>query len=145
MVWRMSPYERRRRGARGVSLNAEMIHRLEQSFAEEKSFYAPFGKLETFLVAQLLATAIQTIEAKTGKNWMDDVEAFLQTQEACKTVLDAFRPPDFISKGQVAAESSTVGTDAATKALISEFREAAARRRPEHPAAKFFRMKKKGG
>ncbi len=124
--------------ARGVSLNAEMIHRLERSFAE-------FGKEETFLVVRLLANAIQTIEAVTGKNWMDDPEAHRQTQVACITILDAFRPPagarsistDLISEGLVAAESSTVGTDAATKALMSSVAQAA------YPA-KFFR-KKKGG
>ena len=60
--------------AKGVSLNAEMVYRLEQSFEEEREFYAPFGKLETFLVARLLAIAIHTIEAVTGKNWMDAVK-----------------------------------------------------------------------
>ncbi len=140
----------------GISLNAEMVQRLERSFAKEKSraaiseeavdgFYASFGKLETFLVARLLANAIQTIEAVTGKNWMDDPEAHRQTQVARIKILDAFRPPagarsistDLISEGLVAAESSTVGTDAATKALMSSVAQAA------HPA-KFFR-KKKGG
>ncbi len=140
------------------SLAQEIEFRLERSFAEEKSqaeisdgavreFYVSFGKLETFLVARLLANAIQTIEAVTGKNWMDDPEAHRQTQEACKTILDAFRPPagkrpiptEVISEGVVAAESSTVGTDAATKALMSSFDQVAA-----HPA-KFFRKKKKGG
>ena len=141
----------------GRSLAQEIEVRLEQSFAEEKSraaisdeavggVYASFGKLEIFLVARLLANAIQTIEAVTGKNWMDDPEAHRQTQEACKTILDAFRPPagkrpiptDLISEGLVAAESSTVGADAATKALMSAVHQAA------NPA-KFFRMKKKGG
>ncbi len=130
-----------------VSMNAEMNARLERSFAEEKSqdeavrgVYASFGKLENFLVARTLANAIQTIEAKTGKNWMDDWEAHRQTQEACKTILDAFRPPagerpiptDLISEGRVAA-----GTDAATKALMAAVGTA-------EPAAKFFRTKKKG-
>ncbi len=141
----------------GRSLAQEVEFRLERSFEEEKSqaaisdeavggVYASFGKLETFLVARLLANAIQTIEAVTGKNWMDDPEVHRQTQEACKTILDAFRPPvgampirtDLISEGLIAAESSTVGTDAATKALMSAVAHA-----PD--AAKFFRMKKKGG
>ena len=126
--------------AKGLSLNAEMVHRLEQSFAEEREFYAPFGKPETFLVARLLANAIHTIEAATGKNWMDDPEAHRQTQEACKKILDAFSPP--AGKGPIGINlisEGTVGTDAAIKAVISEFDQV------PHPAAKFFRMKKKGG
>ncbi len=125
--------------ANGRSMSHEVEARLERSFLE-------FGKEETFLVAQLLAKAIQTIEAVTGKNWMDDPEAHRQTQVACIKILDAFRPPagassistDLISEVLGAAESSTVGTDAATRALMLEFDQVA------HPA-KFFRMKKKGG
>ena len=129
--------------AKGVSLNAEMVHRLEQSFAEEKSqareFYAPFGKPETFLVARLLANAIHTIEAVTGKNWMDDPEAHRQTQEACKNILDAFRPPG--GKGPMGIDPTfgeSVGKDAAINALKSEFERVA------HPA-KFFDTKMKAG
>ena len=140
----------------GRSLAQEIEFRLAWSFAKEKSqaeisdgavggFYASFGNLETFLVARVLANAIQTIEAVTGKNWMDDPEVHRQTQVACIKILDAFRPPvgarsistDLIFEGLVAAESSTVGTDAATKALMSAVAHA-----PD--AAKFFRMKKKG-
>ncbi len=134
----------------GRSLAQEVETRLDQSFAEEKSqavisdkelrgLYAPFGKLETFMVARLLANAIHTIEAVTGKNWMDDPEAHRQTQEACKTILDSFRPPD--GKGPIGIDliyEGTVGKDAAIKAIKSEFEQMA------HPA-KFFRMKKKGG
>ena len=134
----------------GRSLAQEIEFRLERSFAEEKSqaeisdeavggFYTSFGKLETFLVARLLANAIHTIEAVTGKNWMDDPEAHRQTQEACKTILDAFRPPD--GKGPIGIDATfgeSAGKDAAINALKSEFERVA------HPA-KFFRMKKKGG
>ena len=136
--------------ANGVSLNAEMVHRLELSFAEEKSqaeisdgavreFYAPFGKPETFLVARLLANAIHTIEAVTGKNWMDDPEAHRQTQEACKNILDAFRPPG--GEGPMGIDPTfgeSVGKDAAINALKSEFERVA------HPA-KFFDTKMKAG
>ncbi len=134
----------------GRSLAQEIEFRLERSFAEEKSqaeisdeavrgFYAPFGKLETFLVARLLANAIHTIEAVTGKNWMDDPEAHRQTQEACKTILDSFRPPD--GKGPIGIDlifEGTVGKDAAIKAIKSEFEQMA------HPA-KFFDTKMKAG
>jgi len=124
------------------SLAQEIEFRLEQSFAKEKSqaefsdekvraVYAPFGKPETFLVARLLANAIHTIEAVTGKNWMDDPEAHRQTQEACKNILDAFRPPG--GEGPMGIDPAfgeSAGKDAAINALKSEF---------EH---KFFRTKK---
>ncbi len=133
----------------GRSLAQEIEARLNWSFAEEKKqaeisdeavrgFYASFGKLETFLVARLLANAIHTIEVVTGKNWMDDPEAHKQTQEACKTILEAFRPPD--GKGPIGVDivfEGTGGKDAAIKALMSSFDQA-----PD-PAAKFFRTKKK--
>ncbi len=140
----------------GRSLAQEIEFRLEQSFAEEKSqsfiatvaaggVYASCGRDDIFLVARLLATAIQMIEARTGKIWMDDPEAHRQTQEAAIKVLDAFRPPagarsistDLISEGLVATESSTIGADAATDAVLSFFVQA-------KKAAK-LRMKKKGG
>ena len=134
----------------GRSLAQEIEFRLEQSFAEEKSqaefsdekvraVYAPFGKPETFLVARLLANAIHTIEVVTGKNWMDDPEAHRQTQEACKNILDAFRPPG--GKGPMGIDPTfgeSVGKDAAIKAIESEFERGA---RP----AKFSRTKKKAG
>ena len=109
-----------------------------------RGVYDSFGRDDIFLVARLLATAIQTIEAVTGKIWMDDPGAYRQTQEACKTILDAFRPPagtrpiptDLISEGLAATESSTVGADAATNALLSFFDQAT--------KAAELRMKKKG-
>ena len=132
----------------GRSLAQEVEFRLEQSFAEEKSqaefsdervraVYAQFGTLETFLVARMLANAIHTIEAVTGKNWMDDPEAHRQTQEACKNILDAFRPPG--GKGPMGIDHTfgeSVGKDAAIRAIESEFEQVA------HPA-KFFDTKKK--
>jgi hypothetical protein len=136
----------------GRSLAQEIEIRLEQSFAEENSqaeisdeavrgVYAPFGKLETFLVARLLANAIHTIEAVTGKNWMDDPEAHRQTQEACKTILDSFRPPD--GKGPIGIDpifEGPVGKDAAKQVIISEF---GSKFEQMRGPAKFFRTKKK--
>ncbi len=99
----------REAAASGRSLAQQVEFRLDQS-------YASFGREDIFLVARLLATAIQTIEAVTGKIWMDDAEAHRHTQEACRTILDAFRPP-----GIDATESSTIGADAATDAVLSVF------------------------
>ncbi len=122
------------------SLAQEIEFRLEQSFAEEKSqaeiFGETFGKLETFLVARLLAHAIHTIETVTGKNWMDDPEAHRQTQNACKNILDAFRPPG--GKGTMGIDMTfgeTIGKDAAIKAIKTEFEQTALRA--------ILRMKKK--
>ena len=118
--------------ANGRSMSHEVEARLERSFVE-------FGKEETFLVARLLANAIHTIEAVTGKNWMDDLEAHRQTQEACKNILDAFRPPG--GKGPMGIDPTfgeSVGKDAAINALKSEFERVA------HPA-KFFDTKMKAG
>ena len=134
----------------GRSLAQEVEARLERSFAEEKSraaisdeavggVYASFGKPETFLVARLLANAIHTIEAVTGKNWMDDPKAHRQTQEACKNILDAFRPPG--GEGPMGIDltfGESVGKDAAINALKSEFERVA-------HTAKFFDTKMKAG
>ncbi len=50
--------------ANGRSMSHEVEARLERTFVE-------FGKEETFPVARLLANAIHTIEAVTGKNSRD--------------------------------------------------------------------------
>jgi hypothetical protein len=109
--------------ANGRSMSQEIESRLERSFVE-------FGREDIFLVARLLATAIQTIEAVTGKIWMDDAGAHKHTQETCRTILDAFRPP-----GIDVTESSTIGADAATDAVLSVFNQ----------GAKAARLRKKKG
>ncbi len=61
---------------------------------------------ETFLMAQLLAKAIHIIETRTGKNWMADPETHSATQKACKTILDAFRPPGARHCVEVSADTT---------------------------------------
>jgi len=90
----------------GVSLNAEAVKRLEESFRREKratdvaaqaagGVYASFGGIETFMVMRLLANAIAVIEAKTGSGWQENVETHRQVKKACAALFDIFPPsPD---------------------------------------------------
>jgi hypothetical protein len=95
---------------RGVSLNAEVVHRLEGSFRKEErdalieakavgGVYASFGGLDNFTVMRFLANVINAIETRTGKSWGSDAGTFEGVQEACQTILQIFRPQPGKGKG----------------------------------------------
>ena len=88
---------------RGVSLNSEVVHRLEESFRREEKestiaaraaggVYASFGGLQAFTLMRLLANAIGALEGATGKSWLKDQETFDRVGDACGTILKLFRP-----------------------------------------------------
>ena len=89
--------------AKGISLNAEMVHRLEQSFQRERAqqelsqtvknaFYEEFGGLEYSPLLAMLGNAIRMVEAGTGQKWHQDFETAAQVNEAVTTIIGAFSP-----------------------------------------------------
>ncbi len=57
---------------KGVSLNAEMIHRLEQSFSDDAALIEAFGGRDTYDVLRVMgsvAAHIQTRKGKTVADW----------------------------------------------------------------------------
>ncbi len=84
--------------------------------------YQSFGKPVTFVVMQLLANAITSIEQTTNTDWREDPLTFKQVANACTTILKLFRndrketlPAPEI--GFIASESAVVGADIAKEVL----------------------------
>jgi hypothetical protein len=101
---------------RGVSMNAEMVDRLERSFSDEAwashVFEARYGK-QLAGVLEMVGRAMHetgthvgfaatgTLEGAT--NWLDEPYAFDQAVKAAGEILEALRPP-----GDVAPKGSAV-------------------------------------
>ena len=67
---------------RGVSMNAEIVDRLEGSFLRVENF----GGHERYVIMRMIATAWQVAEVQTGKSWKEDY----QTAQAVKGIVDGF-------------------------------------------------------
>jgi hypothetical protein len=78
----------------GRSLAQEIEHRLEQSFTKEDIAHTAFGGPEEYRIMQLLALAVQQVEAATGKKWTEDFATFHSVDRALRTVLSAFAPDE---------------------------------------------------
>ena len=72
---------------KGISLNAEMVHRLERSFSDEDSLANEFGGIDDYRVAKLLFAIIPLIEAQTGKSWRRDQATFRHVAEGWSAIL----------------------------------------------------------
>lgn len=59
--------------ARGVSINADVVDRLENSFRYQEDV---FGGRRTFILMKLAADIFHIVEENTGKRWDDDEETF---------------------------------------------------------------------
>jgi len=76
--------------ARGVSLNAEVVSRLEQSWNEDAARTLDFGDSQTLGVMRALAAAKTMAEMTTGKDAYSDSQTAEIAFEANSRVLDAF-------------------------------------------------------
>ncbi|MCW5699419.1 MAG: Arc family DNA-binding protein [Rhodospirillales bacterium] len=97
---------------RGVSLNAEVISRLEEAFLSERDIY---GGPHTATLMKLLGLTVRMVEQATGKNWDTDLETHRAMRRAIAGVLSVFDLPpetDFQQENE-----QLVGLRAAVKAL----------------------------
>ena len=122
----------------GVSLNAEIVRRTEESFRKEDrdglivakavgGIYASFGGLPTFQAMRFLADAISLIETRTGDSWETDPKTCDEVEKACRTIFAFFRPKhgrrsrdSLFAEGIIATESDHLGAEIATK-VVSEW------------------------
>ena len=81
---------------RGVSLNFEMVSRLESSFAKESAQDDALGGAETHAVLRMFGAAAHLIDIRTGKSWLSDWETALAVKAAWKmlALTVAPSPPD---------------------------------------------------
>jgi hypothetical protein len=97
---------------REVSLNAEVVSRLERSFLTEEEV---FGGAHTATLMQLLGMAAKLVERATGRKWTEDAETQREMRKAVAGVLAVFERP-----GETAASApgeEALGLRAAVRAL----------------------------
>ena len=97
--------------ARGVSVNAEVVRRVEASFEQDRWIESVFGSEDVFRLMQAVAAAmnraggraavlatIANLWRRTGQRipaatWIDFPYAYSQAVQAATRVLEALRPP----------------------------------------------------
>lgn len=77
---------------RGVSLNSELVDRLERSFERENNIIQSIGGLEYFALLAMLGNAVKLVEEQTGRKWQQDFETREQVKQAIATIFDAISP-----------------------------------------------------
>jgi Arc-like DNA binding domain len=91
---------------RGVSMNAEIVRRLEWSLAADEQVEAVFGSAELYGVMRALAAVMNTAGNRalwlSGHDlrygWIDSPYAYDQAMQAAVRVLEALRPPGEIEQ-----------------------------------------------
>ncbi len=116
---------------RGVSLNAEVVERLNLSFQKEDAL----GGRELAGLFQMIAGAVALVEAKSGESWLKDWATFSSVRTAIINILKTHVPelPDAIREAAARdiemggselddyfKEIGELGRDAAQKALVSQ-------------------------
>ena len=76
---------------RGVSLNAEIVHRLNASLTNTESLMvALLGRRDKLLFAMIAAHHIDAAEQKTRRGWLDDDATYALFAQA---IISDVRPP----------------------------------------------------
>src|SRR5690349_7853998 len=70
-----------------VSLNSEMLKRLEASLQLDQRLVQTFGGEHNLTLFKLIRDAIAIIEINTGKRWTDDPALFLRTVGAVSEIM----------------------------------------------------------
>ena len=72
--------------SKGLSLNAEAVARLEQSFHDEKALQREFGGEKALLFGKWFAVTLASAQQMTKQSWEDDAETFLIAVEAMRVL-----------------------------------------------------------
>ncbi len=93
--------------SRGVSLNTEAVHRLQESFQTERAeedksaaveaavlngVYEALGGREHYPLLVMVGNAVRMVEARSGERWLQDFETAAQVKVAVTTIIEAFSP-----------------------------------------------------
>ena len=111
----------------GASMNAEGVHRLQQSFLDEEKL---FKDVNMMALVRLLVGAVSMVEARTGKRWVDSEQhrktiaaimvAFLTDEEG----VPFHKPPvhdedgGWIHEGSGITEAPNIAIQEAVRALL---------------------------
>jgi Arc-like DNA binding domain len=98
---------------RGVSMNTEIVDRLDRSFDQDERLEDLFGSRDLYGIMKMVATAM-TLTGKTAEqgsqlsgrtiDWRRDPYAFDQAVESAVRILQGFRPPGDVVKPQALEE-----------------------------------------
>ena len=82
---------------KGISLNAEVVSRLERSFEYERHISDLFGDQRTYAVVRMIATVMDVMQKSHPKksdasDWLDDPASFDAMLAAVIRTLEIFRP-----------------------------------------------------
>ena len=75
--------------SRAVSMNAEILGRLEQSFVRQED---QFGHRDIYRMFQMAALGLVIIEEQTGKSWRDDPDTKEAVKGSIGRLFDEFGP-----------------------------------------------------
>jgi hypothetical protein len=115
---------------RGVSMNAELISRLEKSFAQDDQLADTLGSKDVVTFMQSIAAAMRKageIAAAskrprilvTNPPWLSEPYAFEQAVKAANGVIEAFRPPGDPSPPSTPAHGSEAEASSIPEAVSS--------------------------
>lgn len=74
---------------RGISMSAEIVSRLEDTFENRD---VSFGGSDRYQLMRLFAISMGVVEQKTGKSWLEDTETRDQVKIAFSLLLNMFGP-----------------------------------------------------
>jgi hypothetical protein len=96
---------------RGVSMNAETVHRLERSFEQDQRIEDVFGNRDLFGLLRAVAAVMDAAgevacimfsrRNEASRGWLDSPYAYDQAMQAAVRTLDMFRPPGEIKPGRL--------------------------------------------
>ena len=88
-------------GARGVSLNAEAVDRLEKSFADQEARYEGFGGPGGYGIFRVLGSAASALGTAIGKtDWWRDPRSFAKVRDLSSSLLKVLQKEIAESDGE---------------------------------------------
>lgn len=111
----------------GASMNAEGVHRLQQSFLDEEKL---FKDVNMMALVRLLVGAVSMVEARTGERWVDSehhrkaIAAIMVAFLTDKVGVPFYKPPvrdedgSWMHEGAGITEAPNSAIDDAVRALL---------------------------
>ena len=112
--------------AKGVSLNAEIVERLQRASQGEWVEYEKFGGKATYRLMVLLATTLVLVETVTGKKWHKDELTYQEAREAIDAFFVRFRPGHLKPQGLLSRQDLGYGRRIAPMVLDTMMEKAGA-------------------
>ena len=78
--------------AKGISLNAEMVHRLESSFLDEEARDRELGGRELHSLFRMMGAAARIIEERKGQSCITDFETFVAVKASWLQLMSLYSP-----------------------------------------------------